>query len=208
MDIQKATNIKPEFHHVSREKRSQILGKSAEKKFRGCTIWFTGLSGAGKTSISFSLEERLVTSGVPSYSLDGDNIRHGLNKNLGFSEEERQENIRRVAEVARLFADAGHVCLCSFISPQTVDRNMARAIHQKSGLPFFEVFVDTPLEICEQRDVKGLYKKAREGKIKGFTGIDQAYEKPEHPELVLKTTDSSVEESVNMVMEMLQENVR
>lgn len=205
-NIQKATNIKPEFHHVTREKRSQSLGKTGgEKKFRGCTIWFTGLSGAGKTSISFSLEERLVTSGVPSYSLDGDNIRHGLNKNLGFSEVERQENIRRVAEVARLFADAGHICLCSFISPQTADRNMARAIHQKSGLPFFEVFVDTPLEVCEQRDVKGLYKKARDGIIKGFTGIDQAYEKPEYPELVLKTTNSSIEESVDMVLELLQE---
>lgn len=110
-------------------------------------------------------------------------------------------------QVARLFADAGHICLCSFISPQTADRNMARAIHQKSGLPFFEVFVDTPLEVCEQRDVKGLYKKARDGIIKGFTGIDQAYEKPEHPELVLKTTNSSIEESVDMVLELLQEQV-
>ncbi|XP_057672236.1 bifunctional 3'-phosphoadenosine 5'-phosphosulfate synthase-like [Diorhabda carinulata] len=206
MNVQKATNVTPEQHHVTREKRSQILGKTGERKFRGCTIWFTGLSGAGKTSISFSLEERLVTNGVPSYSLDGDNIRYGLNKNLGFSEEDRKENIRRVAEVAKLFADAGHICLCSFISPQSADRNIARSIHESSGLPFFEVFVDTPLEICEERDVKGLYKKARQGQIKGFTGIDQAYEKPEHPELVLKTTNSTIEGSVDMVWELLQEH--
>uniref|UniRef100_A0A6P7GFJ7 Bifunctional 3'-phosphoadenosine 5'-phosphosulfate synthase 2-like n=2 Tax=Diabrotica virgifera virgifera TaxID=50390 RepID=A0A6P7GFJ7_DIAVI len=205
-NIPKATNIKPESHHVTREKRSQILGSTNEKKFRGCTIWFTGLSGAGKTSISFALEERLVSSGVPSYSLDGDNIRYGLNRNLGFSEEDRKENIRRVAEVARLFADAGHICLCSFISPQTADRNIARQIHENNNLPFFEVFVDTPLEICEQRDVKGLYKKARAGKIKGFTGIDQAYEKPENPELVLKTVNASVETAVDIVWELLQKH--
>nr|XP_023025472.1 bifunctional 3'-phosphoadenosine 5'-phosphosulfate synthase 2-like [Leptinotarsa decemlineata] len=205
-EIQKATNVKLQSHHVSREKRSRIMGKNGNDRFRGCTIWFTGLSGAGKTTVSFSLEERLVSIGLAAYSLDGDNMRHGLNKNLGFSEEDRKENIRRVAEVARLFADAGHICLCSFISPQASDREMARKIHENSGLPFFEVFVDTPLNVCEERDIKGLYKKARQGLIKGFTGIDQEYQKPEHPELVLKTVSASIAESVELVLEMLTEN--
>ncbi|CAH1991289.1 unnamed protein product [Acanthoscelides obtectus] len=204
MDYQKATNIRPEEHHVSREKRGKILGHG--KSFKGCTIWFTGLSGAGKTSISFALEEQLVSYGVPAYSLDGDNIRHGLNKNLGFSEEDRRENIRRVAEVARLFADAGQICLCSFVSPFSVDRQMARTVHERSGLPFFEVFVDTPLAVCEQRDVKGLYEKARQGLIKSFTGIDQEYEKPEHPELVLKTARHTIEQSVQQVLDLLKEH--
>nr|CAI5837921.1 unnamed protein product [Callosobruchus analis] len=203
MDYQKATNIRPEEHHVSREKRGKILGHG--KSFKGCTIWFTGLSGAGKTSISFALEEQLVSYGIPAYSLDGDNIRYGLNKNLGFSEDDRRENIRRVAEVARLFADAGHICLCSFVSPFTVDRQMARSVHDRSEL--VQVFVDTPLAVCEQRDVKGLYQKARQGLIKSFTGIDQEYEKPEHPELVLKTAQSSIEESVQQVLGILKEHV-
>ncbi|KAJ8966709.1 hypothetical protein NQ314_003362 [Rhamnusium bicolor] len=205
-NVQKATNVKYESHHVSRDKRGKILGLGPNKGFRGCTIWFTGLSGAGKTTISFALEEYLVTNGIPAYCLDGDNLRHGLNKNLGFSQEDREENIRRVAEVAKLFADAGHICLCSFVSPFVADRNMARSIHQDNGLPFFEVFVDTPIEICEQRDTKGLYQKARQGLIKGFTGIDQEYQKPEHPELVLKTASVSLEESTLLVLEMLREN--
>lgn len=191
---------------MSRDKRGQILGK--ERGFRGCTVWFTGLSGAGKTSISFELEAYLVSKGIPAYGLDGDNMRTGLNKNLGFSKEEREENIRRVGEVAKLFADAGHICLCSFVSPFDKDRAMVRSIHEKNGLPFFEVFVDTPLEICEQRDEKGLYKKARQGLIKGFTGIDQPYEKPERPDLVLKTAEYSVEECALQVAEMLTENVK
>lgn len=206
MNVQVATNIRAESHHVTRDKRGQIYGQNGLKGFRGCTIWFTGLSGAGKTSISFELEAFLVSHGIPAYSLDGDNMRTGLNKNLGFSPEDREENIRRVAEVAKLFADAGHVCLCSFVSPFVEDRNMARKIHESHNLPFFEVFVDTPLEICEKRDVKGLYQKARKGVIKGFTGIDQAYEKPEHPELVLKTVNHSVEESTQLVVEMLREH--
>ncbi|KAJ8977545.1 hypothetical protein NQ317_012924 [Molorchus minor] len=206
MNIQKATNVRFESNHVTRDKRAQILGAGPGKGFRGCTIWFTGLSGAGKTTVAFAVEEYLVSHGIPAYCLDGDNIRHGLNKNLGFSEQDREENIRRVAEVGKLFGDAGHVCLCSFVSPFVADRNMARNIHQKSGLPFFEVFVDTPLEVCEQRDVKGLYKKARQGLIKKFTGIDQEYQKPEHPELVLKTASVPLEESTRLVLEMLREN--
>ncbi|OQR80387.1 bifunctional 3'-phosphoadenosine 5'-phosphosulfate synthase-like [Tropilaelaps mercedesae] len=144
--------------------------------------------------------------GIPSYALDGDNIRHGLNKNLGFSEEDRQENIRRVAEVAKLFADSGVVCLTSFISPFAKDRAIARDIHKRAGLNFFEVFVNTPLNVCESRDVKGLYKKARNGEIKGFTGIDQPYEAPEHPELDVPTDKETVKESVQKVITLLREN--
>ena len=202
--MQVATNVREQKHHVSRAKRGQILGHL--RGFRGCTVWFTGLSGAGKTSIAFGLEAHLVSKGIPAYGLDGDNMRTGLNKDLGFSKRDREENIRRVAEVARLFADAGQVCLCSFVSPFAEDRDVARRIHRESDLPFFEVFVDTPLFVCEQRDTKGLYQKARKGDIKGFTGIDQPYEKPEHPELVVKTVDCSVEESTLQVVEMLQEN--
>ncbi|VTJ59163.1 Hypothetical predicted protein [Marmota monax] len=164
-----------------------------------------GLSGAGKTTISFALEEYLVSHAIPCYSLDGDNVRHGLNKNLGFSPGDREENIRRIAEVAKLFADAGLVCITSFISPFAKDRENARKIHESAGLPFFEIFVDAPLNICESRDVKGLYKRARAGEIKGFTGIDSDYEKPETPECVLKTNLSSVIDCVQQVVELLQE---
>lgn len=202
--MQVATNVTEQKHHVSRAKRGQILGHL--RGFRGCTVWFTGLSGAGKTSIAFELEAYLVSHGIPAYGLDGDNMRTGLNKDLGFSKQDREENIRRVAEVAKLFADAGHVSLCSFVSPFAEDREVARRIHRDSDLPFFEVFVDTPIEVCEQRDTKGLYQKARQGVIKGFTGIDQPYEVPEHPELVVKTVNCTVDESTMQVVEMLQEN--
>ncbi|NWV74385.1 PAPS2 synthase, partial [Dasyornis broadbenti] len=199
---QGSTNVVYQAHHVSRSKRGQVVGTRGG--FRGCTVWLTGLSGAGKTTIGFALEEYLVAHGIPCYSLDGDNVRHGLNKNLGFSAQDREENIRRIAEVARLFADAGLVCITSFISPFTKDRQNARKIHEAAGLPFFEIFVDAPLNICESRDVKGLYKKARAGEIKGFTGIDSEYEKPEAPELVLKTNVASVSECIQQVVELLQ----
>ncbi|XP_047526531.1 bifunctional 3'-phosphoadenosine 5'-phosphosulfate synthase isoform X1 [Vanessa atalanta] len=198
---QVATNVVEQKHQVSRAKRSRALGSRA---FRGSTVWFTGLSGAGKTSIAFALEAYLVSKGIPAYGLDGDNIRTGLNKNLGFTKEDREENIRRVAEVAKLFADSGVVCLCSFVSPFAEDREVARRTHTDSDLPFFEVFIDTPLEICEQRDTKGLYKKAREGQIKGFTGITQDYERPEAPELVIQTVGRSVEESTMEVVRLLE----
>ncbi|XP_043912244.1 bifunctional 3'-phosphoadenosine 5'-phosphosulfate synthase 2 [Protopterus annectens] len=204
MNGQKSTNIVFQAHHVSRSKRGQVVGTRGG--FRGCTVWLTGYSGAGKTTIGFALEEYLVSHQIPCYSLDGDNIRHGLNKNLGFSSTDREENIRRIAEVARLFADAGLICVTSFISPFTKDRENARKIHQNAGLPFFEIFIDAPLDICESRDVKGLYKKARAGEIKGFTGIDSVYEKPEAPELVLKTDISSVNECIQQVVELLQEH--
>uniref|UniRef100_A0A8C5I1Q7 Bifunctional 3'-phosphoadenosine 5'-phosphosulfate synthase 2-like n=1 Tax=Gouania willdenowi TaxID=441366 RepID=A0A8C5I1Q7_GOUWI len=188
-------------HHVSRSKRGQVVGTRGG--FRGCTIWLTGLSGAGKTTISFALEEYLMSHAIPSYSLDGDNIRHGLNKNLGFSSEDREENIRRVAEVAKLFADAGLVCVTSFISPFAKDREKAKKIHESSGLQFFEVFVDASLEVCESRDVKGLYKKARAGEIKGFTGIDSDYECPNKPDLVLETGELTVNECLQQVLKLL-----
>lgn len=174
--------------------------------FRGCTVWFTGLSGAGKTTISFALEEYLNCKEIPAYGLDGDNIRTGLNKNLGFSPEDREENIRRIGEVAKLFADGGIIALTSFISPYAKDRVLARRAHEAAGLPFFEVYIDTPLEVCEQRDVKGLYKKARAGLIKGFTGIDSAYEPPTDPDLVLKAGELGVHECVRQVLKLLQKN--
>lgn len=196
-----ATNVTAQKKHVSRENRGNSLG--VHKGFRGCTIWMTGLSGAGKTSIAFQVEKHLVSYGIPAYGLDGDNVRTGLNKNLGFSKEDREENVRRVAEVAKLFADSGHVTLCSFVSPFEEDRRIARKIHETAGLPFFEVFVDASLKICESRDVKGLYKKARQGSIKSFTGIDQTYECPSQPDLILNTENSTLEGSTMCLMQFL-----
>jgi 3'-phosphoadenosine 5'-phosphosulfate synthase len=149
----------------------------------------------------------LCRNKIFSYALDGDNIRHGLNKDLGFSPEERTENIRRVGEVARLFADAGAISLTSFISPFAIDRDNARQIHQRDSLPFFEVFVDTPIEICEKRDVKGLYKKARAGQLPQFTGISSQYEKPVNPDLVLKAGEDSIDDCVQKVIDLLVKNV-
>ncbi|CAL8391113.1 unnamed protein product [Arctogadus glacialis] len=202
-DLNRSTNVVYQAHHVSRNKRGQVVGTRGG--FRGCTIWLTGLSGAGKTTLSFALEEFLLSQDIPSYSLDGDNIRHGLNQNLGFSSVDREENIRRVAEVAKLFADAGLVCITSFISPFAKDREEARKIHAAAGLPFFEIFVHASLEVCEGRDVKGLYKKARSGEIKGFTGIDSLYESPEASDLVLKTGELTVNECIDQVLELLRE---
>ncbi len=162
---------------LSRSERWSAAGIS------GATVWFTGLSGSGKSTIATAVQRELLAEGQPSYLLDGDNLRHGLNGDLGFTAEDRTENVRRVSEVARLFADAGVVALVPVISPYRVDRDRAREIHVAAGLPFHEVFVDTPLEVCEQRDPKGLYVKARAGEITGFTGIDDPYEAPASPEL-------------------------
>merc|ERR1712013_824239 len=205
-NVQKATNVFKQVHHVTRQTRGEVLGGGGDKGFRGCTIWFTGLSGAGKTTISFALEEYLVARGIPAYGLDGDNVRTGLNKNLGFAPEDREENIRRVAEVGKLFADSGVVALCSFVSPYNKDRELARQLHKSVGLPFFEIHVSTSLEECEKRDVKGLYKKARAGIIKGFTGIDQPYEIPISPEVTINTENRTVDDCVQQIVEILQQN--
>ncbi|CAK9805630.1 Bifunctional 3'-phosphoadenosine 5'-phosphosulfate synthase [Anthophora plagiata] len=197
-----ATNVMQQIHHVTRERRGQAYGKF--KGFRGCTIWLTGLSGAGKTSISFQLESYLVSQGIPAYSIDGDNVRRGLNRNLGFSKEDREENVRRAAEVAKLFADCGIITICSFVSPFEADRKLARRIHEDFNIKFFEIFVKASVETCEARDVKGLYEKARKGVIKSFTGIGQEYEVPKDADLVVNTEVNSLEASTNMVIELLR----
>jgi bifunctional enzyme CysN/CysC len=157
----------------------------ADRSNRGATVWFTGLSGSGKSTVATEVEKLLLAARRPAYLLDGDNLRHGLNGDLGFTAADRTENIRRVGEVARLFADAGVVALVPVISPYRADRARAREIHEAVGLPFVEVWCDTPLDVCESRDPKGLYAKARAGEIKGFTGIDDPYEPPAHPDLRL-----------------------
>ncbi len=196
---QKATNVHWHAGNLTRAERFASL------KTAGCTLWFTGLPSSGKSTIASALEQVIVQRGRHCYRLDGDNIRLGLNKNLGFSAEDRAENIRRIGEVAKLFADSGSVALTSFISPYRADRDAARALHEKDGLPFLEVFVDTPIEECEKRDPKGLYKKARAGEIKGFTGVDDPYEAPARPELRLAAGTMSVERCVEACLALLSE---
>lgn len=169
----------------------------------GATVWFTGLSGSGKSTVAVEVERRLVAAGRPAYLLDGDNLRQGLNGDLGFSADDRTENVRRVGEVARLFADAGVVALVPVISPYVADRDRVREIHRLAGVPFVEVFVDTPIEICEQRDPKGLYAKARAGEITGFTGIDDPYEAPASPELRLTPDDGDASAQAGRVLHLL-----
>jgi bifunctional enzyme CysN/CysC len=177
----------------------------ADRPSAGATVWFTGLSGSGKSTVAAELERALVAAGRPAYLLDGDNLRHGLNADLGFTAADRSENIRRVGEVARLFADAGVVALVPVISPYRADRDRARSIHEAVGVPFVEVFVDTPLEVCEARDPKGLYAKARAGEIKGFTGIDDPYEAPLHPDLRLTPADGDPSAQATLVLKRLPE---
>jgi adenylyl-sulfate kinase len=179
---------------VSRGERAGVTGGL------GATVWLTGLSGSGKSTIAHRTEQALVASGRAAYVLDGDNLRHGLNGDLGFSSEDRTENVRRVGEVARVMADAGLIVLVPVISPYRADRDRVRRIHAVAEVPFHEVHVDTPIEVCEQRDPKGLYKKARAGEIKGFTGIDDPYEAPADPELVLRTAELSVEQAVDAII--------
>lgn len=166
----------------------------------GTVIWFTGLSGSGKSTLAHSVEEKLFQRGCQSYVFDGDNVRHGLCSDLGFTEEDRAENIRRIAEMCRLFVDAGVIALTAFISPQRSDRKMVRTL---LGEDYIEIYVRCPVEVCEQRDVKGLYKKARAGEIENFTGISAPYEEPETPDLVIDSDKMSLEESVQKVMQLL-----
>ena len=191
---QKATNVHWHEGEVSRDDRYRMLGH------KGATIWFTGLSGSGKSTIAVMLEKALIARGKLCFRLDGDNIRLGINKNLGFSAEDRSENIRRIGEISKLFVDTGVIALSSFISPYRVDRDMVRQLHESAGMDFIEVFVDCDLSEAERRDPKGLYKKARAGEIKGFTGIDDPYEAPEKPELHMRSDQLTVEQELDMLI--------
>jgi adenylylsulfate kinase len=197
MAKQVATNVVWHDGEISRDDRYQILRQ------KGATVWFTGLSGSGKSTIAVALEKALHSMNKLSYRLDGDNVRLGINKNLGFSEEDRKENIRRIGEIAKLFGDAGTISLSSFISPYKADRDEVRALHEAANLPFVEVFVDCSLSVAEERDPKGLYKKARAGEIRNFTGIDDPYEAPESPEIHLRTDEMSLQEEVSIVIDYL-----
>jgi len=194
---QKSTHITWHDGRIGRRERQTLL------KQRGATIWLTGLSGSGKSTLAVTAEAALVERGHLAYVLDGDNVRHGLNRNLGFSPDDRTENIRRIGEVARLFTETGVIVFTSFISPYRADRDAARALFD--GGDFIEVHLDASVETCESRDPKGLYKKARAGEIPEFTGVSAPYEPPENPELVLDTSSLSVEQSVSRIIEYLEE---
>ncbi len=183
---------------VDRAARRALLGHG------GATVWLTGLPGSGKTTVAVAVEAALIARRVAAYRLDGDNVRHGLCGDLGFSPEDRTENIRRAGETAKLFSDAGFVTLASFISPYTEDREQVRAIHEGAQIPFLEVFVSCPLAVAEARDPKGLYKRARAGQIRGFTGIDAPYQSPDAPTVVLRTDEMSLEAEVATVIGALE----
>ncbi|WP_443688504.1 adenylyl-sulfate kinase [Paraprevotella xylaniphila] len=194
-----ATNIYPIYEKMmTRSDKEQLLGQ------RGVMVWFTGLSGSGKSTVALGVERELHKRGILCRILDGDNIRSGINKNLGFSADDRKENIRRIAEIGKLFVDTGVVTLSAFISPTNESRHMASEIIGADD--FREVYVSTPLEVCEQRDVKGLYARARRGEIKDFTGVSAPFEVPEHPDLTLDTSVLTLEESVNKVLELILNN--
>ncbi|MBB3045914.1 adenylylsulfate kinase [Litorivivens lipolytica] len=195
MAEQKATNVHWHDGEVSRDDRQKLL------KQKGATLWFTGLSGSGKSTVAVALEKALIEKGHLCYRLDGDNVRLGINKNLGFSAEDRAENIRRIGEISKLFVDTGVIVLSSFVSPYRADRDLVRELHDQSDMDFLEIFVDVPLSVAEERDPKGLYKKARAGEIKNFTGIDDPYEAPEKPEVVLNSHEMSLEKEVEVLLE-------
>jgi adenylylsulfate kinase len=198
MAEQKATNVHWHEGEVTRADRQRLLGQ------KGATIWFTGLSGSGKSTVAVALETELAKRGKLSYRLDGDNIRLGINKNLGFSAEDRTENIRRIGEISKLFVDTGVIVLSSFVSPYRADRDLVRKLHADGGMDFIEVYVDVPLEEAEKRDPKGLYKKARAGEIKNFTGISDPYEAPLAAELTLPTHQLTLEQDVDAVIALLE----
>ncbi len=197
MAEQKATNITWHEHKVSREDRETLLEQ------KGVLLWFTGLSACGKSTVANEVTFRLHRMGKLTYVLDGDNIRHGLNKNLGFSPQDREENIRRIAEVGKLFADAGLITTTAFISPYRKDRDLARQLLGEGR--FVEIFVKASVETCEKRDPKGLYQKAKKGEIKEFTGISAPYEEPLHPEIILDADTLTIEAEVEMVLDYLEE---
>jgi adenylylsulfate kinase len=200
MAEQKATNVTWHDGEIARGDRNQLLGQ------QGATLWFTGLSGSGKSTIAVALEQALFQRSKLSYRLDGDNIRLGINKNLGFSADDRSENIRRIGEIAKLFVDSSVIALSSFISPYRADRDRVRELHAESNFAFIEVFVDCSLAEAEARDPKGLYKKARAGEIKNFTGIDDPYEAPTKPEIHLHTDKMTLEEEVDVIMAYLEQH--
>jgi adenylyl-sulfate kinase len=193
-------NLYPIQTQVSKHQRAELLKQHAK------LIWFTGLSGSGKSTLAVQLEAQLFSRGYKTYLLDGDNIRTGLNKDLSFTEEGRIENIRRIGEVARLMLDSGIIVLSAFISPFKSDRDQVKKIIGAEN--YIEVFVDTPIEICEQRDVKGLYKKARTGELKNFTGIDSPYERPENADITIATHRMSVNDSINLLLELIEPKIR
>ena len=197
--IKSQHNIFWQDGEISRTDRERLIQQ------KGATLWFTGLSGSGKSTIAIALEKALYKRNTLSYRLDGDNIRLGINKNLGFSAEDRAENIRRIGEISILFVDCGTLSLSSFISPYRQDRDNVRDLHKQSGIHFVEVYVDCSLEVAESRDPKGLYKKARGGKIKNFTGIDDPYEPPKNPEIHLKTDQMTLEQEINAIILYLEQ---
>jgi adenylylsulfate kinase len=197
MAEQKATNITWHEGNITKEDRERLLQQ------KGVVIWYTGLSGSGKSTLAHAVAEKLFERGHLSYILDGDNIRHGLNKNLGFSPEDREENIRRIGEVSKLFADAGLITMTAFISPYIKDRDNARNLLEEGK--FIEVFVKVPLDVAEERDPKGLYKKARAGEIKEFTGIDAPYEEPPNAEMIIDTSEHNLEASRDIVVQYLED---
>jgi adenylyl-sulfate kinase len=194
----KKNNIVWHLHHVTKDERAK------QKKQRPCILWFTGLSGSGKSTIAGAVEQKLFELGHHTYLLDGDNVRHGLNKDLAFSDSDRIENIRRIGELSKLMIDAGLLVMTAFISPFKVDRRTVRDLVQDHE--FIEVYMNTPIDECERRDPKGLYKKARKGEIKNFTGVDSAYEIPEVPEILINTVSLSIEECADQVIGYLKEN--
>lgn len=198
MSEQKATNVTWHEHHVSKEARQKLMGH------KSAVLWFTGLSACGKSTIANTVDHKLHEMGIHTFVLDGDNVRMGLNKNLGFSAEDRAENIRRIGEVAKLFSDSGLFVLTAFISPYRADRDAVRELLGQGE--FIEILVDASLETCEARDPKGLYKKARAGEIKGFTGIDDPYEAPEKPELVLDSNSKGIDELADETIDYLKSN--
>lgn len=197
MTVQKATNIHWHEGEITKKDRERLLQQ------KGIVMWFTGLSGSGKSTLARALEQKLFERGHACFVLDGDNIRHGLNKNLGFSPEDREENIRRIGEVAKLFADAGLIAMTAFISPYRKDRDKTRSLLNRDE--FIEIYVKVPLDIAEQRDPKGLYKKARAGEIKEFTGISAPYEEPENAEVLLDTGSLSLDQCVDKLLQVLEE---